>query len=418
MNPLGFPNGLNPNCMRPDHDPWGRSTPQSQLDPSLSLSKPVIFPSKEPHQTSVSLNQSTPMEVVPSTGRGKQLNIPEQLCLVNLCAASMIDDDAHAHPKSFWIKIANKLELRTGRRYSWQSCRRRIQTYVTKWNAYWTAYDDGRTCPSIDIHDDVFQELNIWLEKNKAKRRSGLPLTGEHYAPQASAALVARVEPQKIPEPVRILPEQGLVQQSTKLERVWVWLRSLPHSEEMERMVAWAGEATNPVINPVDEALLLLKRRRLRLSQKMKPGEQQPDAGAGEKPIIAQVLSPQPSPALQDFSTGNKRPREADDHLAERPARRLRMDPASHPSGSPPAEEYVDNAHLKRKLVETYFESTFGKLIDRLSARFRSQGAKQQDSPGSCEAIMRDLFKDVGVAVAKALIRMDEPTNQEQIMHN
>ncbi|PWY94916.1 hypothetical protein BO94DRAFT_530810 [Aspergillus sclerotioniger CBS 115572] len=417
MNPLGFPNGVNPNCMRPDHDPWGRSTPQSQNDPSLSVSKPVIFPSKDLHQASVSLNQLTTVEVV-TTGRGKQLTIPEQLCLVNLCAASMCDEHANAHPKSFWIKIANKLELRTGRRYSWQSCRRRMQTYVTKWHAYWSAYDDGRTCPNIDIADEVFEELNTWLERlNEQKRHSGLPLTVEHYAPQASAAVVARVEPPKIPEPLRTLPEQGLVQQSTKIDRVWVWLRSLPHSEEMERMVAWAGEATNPVINPIDEALLLLKRRRLRLSQKMKPGEQQPEVAAGEKPIPAQVILPQPSLALPDPSAGNKRPREQEDPVAERPARRLRVDPGSHPSGSPPAEEHVDNAHLKRKLVETYFESTFGKLIDRLSARFRSQGAKQQDSPGSCEAIMRDLFKDVGVAVAKALIRMDEPTNQEQIMH-
>ncbi|GKZ99839.1 hypothetical protein AnigIFM60653_006896 [Aspergillus niger] len=395
-----------PNPMRPDHDQWG-STPQSPNNPSPSASKAALIAT---HQPSASLDQSTPIESLPFAGRGRQLSVPEQVCLVNLCAAAMNDDDAHNHPKSFWIKISNKLELQTGRRYSWQSCRRRIQTYISKRKAHWEAYANGDPYPGVDIDAEVWDLLTSWLAKYNTPRDVTVKVP-----PEAPAALPTRVEPPQVLEPVRVVPEQGLVQVSTKIERVWVWLDSLPHVEDMESMRTWTG-----YVDALADWMSRSKVRRERrfVFQKTKTGEEQPEFGADGNPDPALAYLPQPphqpSLALHDPLPGNKRPREIDDSFAERPAQRIRVDPGSHPSGTPYAEEQVDNAHLKRKLVESYFESTFGKLIDRLSARFRAQGAKQQDAPGSCEAIMRDLFKDVGVAVAKALVRMDEPAVQDQ----
>ncbi|OJJ74901.1 hypothetical protein ASPBRDRAFT_193590 [Aspergillus brasiliensis CBS 101740] len=402
---------FSPNPMRPDHDQWG-STPQSPNHPSPPASKAALIAI---HQPSASLDQSTPIDslpilTVPFTGRGKQLSVPEQVCLVNLCAASMNDDDAHSHPKSFWIKISNKLELQTGRRYSWQSCRRRIQTYISKRKAHWEAFVNGDPYPGVDIDAEVWDLLTSWLAKYNTPRPETIkaPLV-------ASAALPAKIEPPQVLEPVRMIPEQGLVQTSTKIERVWIWLKSLPPLEDMESMRTWTG-----YVDPLADWMSRSKVRRERrlVPPKTKVGEEQPEFGpyGNSDPAEAYLSQPphQPSLALNNPLQGTKRPRELDDSFAERPAQRMRVDPAIHPSDSPYAEEHVDNAHLKRKLVESYFESTFGKLIDRLSARFRAQGAKQQDAPGSCEAIMRDLFKDVGVAVAKALIRMDEPAIQDQ----
>ncbi|PYH65443.1 uncharacterized protein BO88DRAFT_372421 [Aspergillus vadensis CBS 113365] len=397
-----------PNPMRPDHDQWG-TTPQSPNNPSTTASKAAVVGIIKP---SASLDKSTPIESLPFAGRGRQLSVPEQVCLVNLCAASMNDDDAHNHPKSFWIKISNKLELQTGRRYSWQSCRRRIQTYISKRKAHWEAYANGDPYPGVDIDTEVWDLLTSWLVKYNTPRdvTAKAPLG-------AAVALPTRVEPQppQVPEPVRMVPEQGLVQISTKIERVLVWLKSLPPLEDMEAMRTWTG-----YVDPLADWMSRSKVRRERrlVFQKTKNGEEQPEFGTDglTDPALAYLPQPhQPSVALHEPLQGTKRPRELDDSFAERPAQRIRVDPGSHPSGSPYAEEHADNAHLKRKLVESYFESTFGKLIDRLSARFRAQGAKQQDAPGSCEAIMRDLFKDVGVAVAKALVRMDEPAVQDQL---
>ncbi|PWY86887.1 hypothetical protein BO70DRAFT_427882 [Aspergillus heteromorphus CBS 117.55] len=412
---------LNP--MRPDHNLWG-FTPQSQNNPSLSASKPdpVIYPSKDTHQPSVSRNQSPSMELVASTGRGKQLTVPEQVCLVNLCAASMDYYDAPTSPKSFWIKISAKLEIRTGRRYSWQSCRRRIQTYISKRTAYWNAYDDGRTLPTLDIVDEVMEGLDSWAHKCDGMcdevQDPRLQATRETLAPEASVPLAAKIEPPKHVEPLRTLPEQGLVQHSTKLERVWAWLRSLPHPEEMDPMAVWAGELKAPPVLKVFPSVQTTPAVKhqvtfsslIRDARHKKLGEQQPDLVASPELDTAPAPLPQSSLALPATSFGNKRPLEVDDAVPERPARRIRADPGSQPSGSSPAEDFVDGATLRMKLVETYFESTCGRLIDRLSTRLRGHDAKQPNAPGSCESILRDLFKDVGVAVAKAVIRMDENT--------
>ncbi|PYH99949.1 hypothetical protein BO71DRAFT_393918 [Aspergillus ellipticus CBS 707.79] len=399
-------------------NPWG-CTPQSQNNPSLPVSKPdpVVFPSKDTHQPSPS------MELIASTGRGKQLTIPEQVCLVNLCAASMGYYDAPTSPKSFWIKIAAKLEIRTGRRYSWQSCRRRIQTYISKRNAYWDAYDDGRTLPTLDIVDEVMEGLDSWAAKCEMcedVQHARLQPTRQTLAPEASDPLATKIEPPKHVEPLRTLPEQGLVHHSTKLDRVWNWLRSLPHPEEMDHMAVWAGDLKAPSLlrafpsvptAPAGKPQVTLASL-IREARYKKHGEQQPDpmAGAGPELDPAPASLPQLSLALPTTTTSNKRPHEADDAVPERPARRIRADPGSQPSGSSPAEDFVDGATLRMKLVETYFESTCGRLIDRLSARLRGHDTKQPNAPGSCESILRDLFKDVGVAVAKAVIRMDENT--------
>ncbi|PYI30660.1 hypothetical protein BP00DRAFT_426367 [Aspergillus indologenus CBS 114.80] len=463
---------LNP--VRPDHSLWGRSTPQSQIiiNPSQSSSAaikpdPITLPITTTTTTTItatatatalimnkdspsqSLSQSTsvdkpilPMEPT-HPGRGKQLTIPEQVCLVKLCAASMDDYDAHAYPKSFWIKIANTLEMRTGRRYSWQSCRRRIYTYVAKRSAYYESFRQGRPHPTIDIPKEVLGLLNHWISDiDRAKYTENRLAEEVRTKPKPVAPVAAPVHKETTtaqPAARVTLPEHDMV---VTMNRVYTWLRNLPPPEEMEQMAIWGEEpkvAAAPVrtrsdvfaafARPLSGDTTPQQTHRSLLGVGERLGQTTAQRLAEERTgSPSQAMAPRSSSmALHQSSLGHnplKRHRDADDEgVCDRPAQRLR----AYPDGNAAALNTalggsVDKSLLvfrhKMKMIEECIEFTFGKIIDRISPGMGRQETKPPGFPGACESIINDLFKDVGMSVARALLRIDKASAAERAATN
>lgn len=101
--------------------------------------------------------------------RGLRLRPEEELCLVRICKRHMSNYNVSDHPKSFWIEIADVLLRECGRVYSWQSCRRRISTYVTKRKTFRAALDRGLPPPYYDIDQDVAEEVDNWIEESDSR---------------------------------------------------------------------------------------------------------------------------------------------------------------------------------------------------------------------------------------------------------
>ncbi|PYH49948.1 uncharacterized protein BP01DRAFT_352476 [Aspergillus saccharolyticus JOP 1030-1] len=470
---------LNP--VRPDHSLWGRSTPQSQINPSqstLAMIKPdpitlpiinTITPTTTTTTTtaaanatalimdkdspSQSLSQSTSVDkpILPieptHPGRGKQLTIPEQICLVKLCAASMDDYDAHAYPKSFWIKIANTLEMRTGRRYSWQSCRRRIYTYVAKRSAYFDAFRQGRSHATVDIPKEVLGLLNHWIgDIDRAKyahnrcQAEEVRTKPKLVAPAAAATAAPVHKETTTAQPAtRItLPEHDIV---VTMNRVYTWLRNLPPPEEMEQMAIWGEEpkVAAPVrprsdvfaafARPLSRDTTPQQGYRALLGVGDRIGQATVQRMAEERTnSSSQGLASRPSPLAVHHSSVDKNPlkrqRDADEEaLCDRPTQRLRPYPDSSAAALNTAlGGSVDKSLLvfrhKMKMIEECIEFTFGKIIDRLAPGTGRQETKPPGFPGACELIINDLFKDVGMSVARALLRIDKASAAERATTN
>ncbi|GAB1204216.1 hypothetical protein APSETT445_002865 [Aspergillus pseudonomiae] len=336
------------------------------------------------------------------------------------------------YPKSFWIRISTALQEQTGRRYSWQSCRRRIIGYITKRKAYWAAYKYNQI-PECDIHSDVAEDIDSWM--GSCDKKLGRPVRHE-------VALKAAEKPEEAP-PLRVS-----VQQLIKYTRVSNWVESLPPPAEMDPLptkfgipsLSWCppfsshqslSHSQSPSQSPVLNEISMYRQRAgaprgIHLAPSNTPSYRGQPTEQQERPklppLTNSAVQTQASPGAvpetsHNTQTSNKRPRDDDDDgdaARDHPARRLRQDEPSHPSGTVTLNQ--ESAVNDIKAVDSSVENTFGKLWERVAPLFKDPVLAQGPAAMKSESIMRDLFSEIGTALTKAFTRMREDNDEPQKM--
>ncbi|EIT80062.1 hypothetical protein F9C07_895 [Aspergillus flavus] len=367
---------------------------------------------------------------VEHSGRGIQLTVNEQQCLISLCRNMMDHYELGHYPKSFWIRISAALQEQTGRRYSWQSCRRRIIGYITKRKAYWAAYKYNHI-PECDMHSEVADDVDSWM--GSCDRKLGRPVRHE-------VALKAAEKPEEAP------PLRGSVQQLIKYTRVSNWVESLPPPAEMDPLptkfgipsLSWCppfsshqsfSHTQSPSQSPVLNEISMYRQRAgaprgIHLAPSNTPSYRGQPTEQQERPKLSPLtngaVQPQASPGVvpetsHNTQAGNKRPRDDDDNddaAHDRPAHRLRQDEPSHPSATITLNQ--ESALNGTTAVDSSVENTFGKLWERVAPLFKDPVLAQGPAALKSESIMRDLFSEIGTALTKAFTRMREDNDEPE----
>ncbi|EAW08472.1 uncharacterized protein ACLA_032070 [Aspergillus clavatus NRRL 1] len=381
-------------------------TPQSRPihHYSASMSKPTVLLDQEPVQLPTP-NQSGPI-VMPDdesgspqdfSGRGKRLTLAEQKSLFRLCETYMNRYDASEYPKRFWIKISDLLLKSTGRKYSWQSCRRRIQQYVEKRKAFWAAFDADKTLPDLgDMDEDLASDIDDWmtrcekrLEKEEKERRD------KAYQAEIEQAELAR---------------------SLKLQRTFDWANGLPPPEEMElqpdhwglpphRFVVCDGQLLQGI--PLAHYLCKKSRENHRLALVAAKLQSDPDA----PPVQDQKPEPAGEPGNHPIPNDRKRPREDDPADLERPAQRPCLAPEQLPQpipGDPSAEK-------KKSAGATMAQKNVDRLVNNLWLQFAKgiapyyeEHRNQPQTNRQFGLVLYDLYRDLGHAFNTAVNRLSK----------
>ncbi|KAE8368817.1 hypothetical protein BDV27DRAFT_30199 [Aspergillus caelatus] len=411
-------------------------------DPSFNVPARITDHPSTPTESKLASGLLYNDVAVEHSGRGIQLTVNEQQCLISLCRNMMDHYELGHYPKSFWIRISAALQEQTGRRYSWQSCRRRIIGYITKRKAYWAAYKYNNI-PECDMHSEVADDVDSWM--GSCDRKLGRPVRHE-------VALKAAEKPEEAP-PLRVS-----VQQLIKYTRVSNWVESLPPPAEMDPLptkfgipsLSWCppfsshqsmSHSQSPNQSPVLNEISMYRQRAgaprgIHLapsntpSYRGQPTDQQDNSGKRDSGLITErpKYSPLTSGAVQNQASpdavpetshntqaSNKRPRDDDDNddaAHDRPARRLRQDEPSHPSGTITLNQ--ESAVNGTKAMDSSVENTFGKLWERVAPLFKDPVLAQGPAAMKSESIMRDLFSEIGTALTKAFTRMREDNDEPE----
>ncbi|BCR84430.1 uncharacterized protein ACHE_11832A [Aspergillus chevalieri] len=220
----------------------GAPTPQSENPSPWPASKQVsvILPAASTEQLptpdqseGVMVNGLRIVEGIPPDGRGKRLTWEEVDVLVRLCMERTVENEIQTRPKKWWSETSDLLFARTGRSYSWQSCKRRMQQLVYACRVHRDGitnhldYEDS--CLQRDLRQlphDLCSEMVEWMNKTTVPSQQVL-------VDKTKAIDAKRAE--------RVLERQregGEKQQERdyhkrKHDRVWKWLSSLPPPGEM-----------------------------------------------------------------------------------------------------------------------------------------------------------------------------------------
>ncbi|KAK1143409.1 hypothetical protein N8T08_006737 [Aspergillus melleus] len=444
----------------PGYDP--NLTPQCH-GPSPSTSNPPLAAPPLPNVLKPFVVQNN------YSGRGCQLDPDQQLRLVEICRYAMKQCDPKAYPKSFWINIAATFEKVTGRSYSWQSCRRRMITLVTKRLEFWAVFEDcvrQKEYPDDDVMEDVADELDTWLECEGRVPHDCLHKKDELWKAHDASRRAPR-PPEKASPQLTRTPE---VPHGAKIQRVVNWVMGLPSLDEMDLLPLHWGESRMEFscrsrVNADDERLLAHSQSQ---SQSRSPGQdanisyhprsRSPQANRptrainpvlaldkiGQKfhaaamnlhPPLQQRVNPtgadessttqSPLPvataapiapvgpvAPPIAQSTNKRPRDDDHEANDRPVRRLRQTPRSHPSETPVSDQLgLPQTHLNN--VENSVDVVFGNFWGGLAPLFGDRDLKQQASATKSESVMRDMLRDIATAITKAVLKMREADDNE-----
>ncbi|PLB45242.1 hypothetical protein P170DRAFT_440386 [Aspergillus steynii IBT 23096] len=445
--------GFNPNLTPQSHGP----------SPSTSNPPPAASRPPNPQQPLVSRDAKLVLDNGRSySGRGLQLDPDQQLRLVKICRRAMTRCDPKAYPKSFWITIATSFEEATGRRYSWQSCRRRMIALVTKRLEFWAVFDEcvrRKEYPDCDILDDVADEVDVWLECEKQVPQDCIEKKDEAYQ-VAEDQIWRKAHAREADKPNPQLTRTPEVPHGAKIQRVVNWVMGLPSLVEMDLLPLHWGESRMDFsrrsrVNADDDRLLLSQsqsqsrsrspgrdatisyRQRSRSPQADRPAQAINPVMAlnriGQKfhaaamnlhpPLQRRVnptgadessttQSPLPvAPGVPQFAQPtNKRPRDDDDEANDRPARRLRQTPRSHPSETPVSDPTgLPQNHLK--IVENSVDFAFGNFWGGLAPLFGDCDPRQQAQATKPESVMRDMLRDIATAITKAVLKMREADN-------
>ncbi|KAL4741040.1 hypothetical protein BDV11DRAFT_184073 [Aspergillus similis] len=360
------------------------------------------------HKDESNLLKQTEAAVSRKPKRGP-LNIFEQAALIKVCEKrARYNEVSNITSSQFWLGIEVALEREIGRRYSHYSCRKRINDYIANRALYLDDIKNGiKPDPMLLPDPEIRKLLDRWEEMDKYKDQ----LERE----KALGQLVGR-EPE--------------VPTKNKLQRVADWVRSLPDPEPHSRPLV-TPPSTNSSQSPVkqDESTALWARYRkiedyraiARSNQLRALNNDLTSSRQLLSNIKEQLHSTLYDPPANQATTGLKRSRE-DDVSPDRAAPRPRTELTDLESMIKPAlKQSPGNSNVLTRSeippAQNPIETVFSKFWESMLPYFKERALKDGICLIKSESIMHDLFKEVGVAMTRAFMKLEQQTSRSPSAH-
>ncbi|KKK18574.1 hypothetical protein ARAM_005727 [Aspergillus rambellii] len=343
--------------------------------------------------------------VIPKKPKRGPLSIPEQLTLIEICRKHAKYTAITSYTKNFWVHIEIELEREIGRRYSHYSCRRRITDFISLRRSYRQMVELGLNPHYHDMPEQVCSLLDDWMNENDLEE------------------LDKQIKKQKAIAQLKI---DTHVSQSAKIQRVLDWIKNVPDPEPQSapsrppsppglalQLLAsqnvgssryHASElSTHDIVKPAYRPATSMGRDKL-------PIKQEPSSPAHKQEPLLPPSQPKPPSTPQDpynSMIGKKRPREDHEFVPDRSAQRLRTSQIGLALNKPsPLKEQLPGVVPENTQSTT--DTIFNKFWEIMLPYFTERAIKEGPSIAKSESIMHDLFKEVGSALTRAFVKLEQ----------
>ncbi|KAL2812105.1 hypothetical protein BJX63DRAFT_263079 [Aspergillus granulosus] len=324
------------------------------------------------------------------------LDLNEQIALIKVCEKrAKYKEISEFTSAKFWIEIEVALEREIGRRYSHYSCRRRITEYIAQWGMCREAIKNNRPAPLQLINPQIRSMLDAWREMDELK---------EQLEKERALSRLVGHDPE--------------VPQTNKLQRVAEWVKSLPDPEPQPMFTPPTTESS-PSLAVKDEASLWAARYRKAEEDRFARSTQLRNMNlelSNSRQLLSNIkyqLSTLQDPNPMQILTGGKRPREDDtppDRAAQRPRTQLTdPDPSRLVLKQSPGNSHV-LLRSENVPAQPQIETVFAKFWDSMLPYFKERALKEGLSLTKSESIMHELFKEVGSAMTRAFMKLEQST--------
>ncbi|KAL2852496.1 hypothetical protein BJY01DRAFT_232549 [Aspergillus pseudoustus] len=325
------------------------------------------------------------------------LDVNEQIALIKVCEKrAKYKEISEFTSAKFWIEIEVALEREIGRRYSHYSCRRRITEYIAQRAICRDAIKNGQPAPLQLIDPEIRSMLDAWKEMDEFK---------EQLEKERALSQLVGQDPE--------------VPQTNKLQRVADWVKSLPDPEPQSIFTPPTTESS-PSLAVKDEASLWAARYRkaeedrfVRCTQLRNMNFELSNSRQLLSNIKYQLSSTLQDPHHMQILTGVKRPRE-DETPPDRAAQRPRTQLTDLDTSRPVLKQSPGNSHVLLRSenvpAQPPIETVFGKFWDSMLPYFKERALKEGLSLTKSESIMHELFKEVGSAMTRAFMKLEQST--------
>ncbi|KAL4884400.1 hypothetical protein BJY04DRAFT_7937 [Aspergillus karnatakaensis] len=333
------------------------------------------------------------------------LDVNEQIALIKVCEKrAKFKEISDISSSKFWTGIEVALEREIGRRYSHYSCRRRIIDFLAQRSVYHEAIKNGEQPPFQLLDPEIRTMLDTWKEMDEFK---------EQLEKEKALSQLVGHDPE--------------VPQSNKLKRVADWVRSLPDPEPHSVLTPPSTDTSHTPVNK-EEALALWARYQDRANARANHLRTLNHEMASSRQLLSniqnQLNSTLQDPRAMQVLAGVKRPREEDESSADRLAQRPRTQLTDQESNKPVLKQSPGNSHVLPRIehqqppppLRNTVETVFGKFWESMLPYFKERAMKDGLNITTSESIMHELFKEVGSALTRAFIKLEQ--NARPAPHN
>ncbi|KAL4960322.1 uncharacterized protein BDV14DRAFT_147470 [Aspergillus stella-maris] len=328
------------------------------------------------------------------------LDINEQFALIKICEKrAKFKEITYINTSKFWVEIEVLLEKEIGRRYSHQSCRRRIGELIAQRDAYRDAIKNGIQPPFPPLDSEIRRMLDTWEEMDEFK---------------------AQLEREKALG--RMVGRDPEVPQRNKLQRVADWVNSLPDPEPPSLITPPSTDSCQSPIKQDDVPALWARYRKIHDYQALARSNNLRAANndiTSSRQLMSnvneQLRSILHDPRAMQTLTGLKRAREDDETTPDRAAPRPRTQLTDSESmikpvlkQSPGTSHVLPRIENHNPAPQNPMETVFGKFWESMLPYFKERASKDGLCITRSESIMHDMFKEVGAAMTRAFMKLEQ----------
>ncbi|KAL4782490.1 hypothetical protein BJX76DRAFT_288761 [Aspergillus varians] len=326
------------------------------------------------------------------------LDINEQIALIKVCEKrAKYSEITEISSSKFWIGVEVALEREIGRRYSHASCRRRITDFIAQRTAYRNAIQNGTKPTFTPMDPHIGFMLDNWKEMDEFKQQL-----------QREKALS------------QLVGHDPEVPQTNKLQRVADWVKSLPDPEPHSLVTPPSTNSSQSLVKHDETTALWARYRKIEDYRAMARSNHlralSNDLVSSRQllsNIKEQLNSTIHDPRALQALTGVKRPREDDDASPDRAAPRPRTQLTDSESMIKPVlKQSPGNSHVlprsEKPPMQPAIEIVFGKFWESMLPYFKERAMKDGSCITNTESIMHELFKEVGIAMSRAFMKLEQ----------
>ncbi|KAI9372152.1 hypothetical protein BJX61DRAFT_508392 [Aspergillus egyptiacus] len=339
------------------------------------------------------------------------LDTNEQIALIKVCErrGAKYKEITDISNKQFWAGIEAALEREIGRRYSAISCRRRITEFIAQQSIYKDAIKNGQKPPFQLLDPQIRSMLDMWKEMDEFKEQ----LEKEKALGQ-------------------LIGHGNDPSQSKRLQRVADWVKSLPDPEPPVAITPPSTDASPTPVKQDEPTALWARYRKIEEDRAMARAAQL--RTLNHQDLVSsrqffnmrhQLSSSIHDPRAVQLLAGMKRPREEDETLLDRSApRRPRTNPNDQELGIPALKQSPGNSQVLMPSEfpptqpQNHMDIAFSQFWDSLLPYFKERALRDGFSITKSETIMHELFKEIGTAMTRAFMKLEQNTRPAPANNN